>query len=194
MLSTDPWPLPRRQRASVAFEPVTGNTQHATRNPTIDLFAHILSWLDARSLPYRLVEHSPVSSAEEAAAVRGTPLTMGAKCIVSKMDGRFALFVMRASDAMRSKYLRRELGVSRTRFASREELRDLTGCEPGAVPPFGRPVLDLDLYVDEKILENDEMVFTPGRRDRSVLMDVADWRRAVDPSGIFRFADPEGAA
>ena len=159
------------------------------RPGTGDLFSSILSHLDARSVSYRLVDHPAISSAEEAAEVRGTPLEHGTKAILLKTDGTFALFVMRASDDLKSKHLRRELGVSRTRFANRDELRDLTGCEPGAVPPFGRPLLDLDLYVDPAVLENEEMVFTPGRRDRSLVLRAEDWRRVVEPERVFRFAE-----
>jgi len=164
--------------------PPAGSRQPAAGS----LFGSILAHLDRHGIAYRLLEHPPISTAEEASAVRGTPLEIAAKCIVFKLDGVFALFVMRASDAMRSRHLRRQLGVSRTRFASRDELLELTGCAPGAVPPFGRPVLDLDLYVDEALLQNDEVVFTPGRRDRSLVLAVEDWRRLVVPAMIFRFA------
>jgi prolyl-tRNA editing enzyme YbaK/EbsC (Cys-tRNA(Pro) deacylase) len=65
------------------------------------------------------------------------------------------------------------------RFATPEELRALTGLVPGCVPPFGRPILDLPLYVDESVLANDRIAFNAGLLTESFIMATADWRRAV---------------
>jgi len=48
------------------------------------------------------------------------------------------------------------------RFASREELLELTGLVPGSVPPFGRPILPFPLYVDTGIAANDRIAFNAG--------------------------------
>ncbi|MDX1630599.1 MAG: YbaK/EbsC family protein [Thermoanaerobaculia bacterium] len=164
--------------------PGSGNSEDPSH------FPEILELLRGRDCSFRVTEHEPISSAQEAAAVRDTPTTMGAKAIVFKTDGDFRLFVLRASDRIRSRLVRKELGVSRTRFANRKELLELTSCEPGAVPPFGRPILDLDLYLDPALLENDEIVFTPGRRDRSVFLATGDYLRIAETAKVFRFAEP----
>lgn len=144
----------------------------------------IRALLDAHPVPYEELTHDPVSSAEEAAAVRGTPLSMGAKSIVFKADDRFLLLAFSAARELSAKGLRRSLGVRRTRFARREELAELTGLAPGAVPPFGEPVFELPLYADPSLLAEERIVFTPGVRDRSILLASADWRAVARPEVV----------
>lgn len=145
--------------------------------------------LAAEGVDWEELEHPPVSSVEEAAAARGLPEEMGAKSLVMKTDDVFRLFVLSGALAMRSRLVRKRLGVRRTRFATAAELFELTGVRPGAVPPFGRPVLPLELYADPALLDNERIAFTPGVRNRSILLAAADWRRVARPE-VFRFGRP----
>lgn len=132
------------------------------------------------------VHHRAVRTAEEAAAARGCPVEMGAKSIVLKTDDIFRLFVMSGAAPMRSRLIRKHLGVSRTRFASPEELVHLTGIEPGAVPPFGEPILQLELYVDPGLLEHPRIAFTPGVHTASILMPSERYVQVARPE-VFSF-------
>ena len=64
----------------------------------------------------------------------------------------------------------------------------MTGLVPGCVPPFGRPILDLDLYVDRSILENDRIAFNAGSLTDSMIMDREDYIRIAEPLEIFGFS------
>ncbi|HVS03929.1 MAG TPA: YbaK/EbsC family protein [Thermoanaerobaculia bacterium] len=141
----------------------------------------VLAHLDACGCPYEVVEHPPVRTAEEAAAARGTPLAMGAKAIVCKLDDDFRLLALSAARQLRSRLLRRALGVARTRFASHQELLRLTGLEPGCVPPFGPPILPLELLADPSLLAQPRLALTPGDPTCSLILASADWRRAAQP-------------
>jgi len=141
----------------------------------------IRTLLATHRVDYEEIPHPPVSSAEEAAAARGTPLAMGAKSIVLKADDRFLLLAFSAARVLSAKALRRGLGVSRTRFARRDELAELTGLAPGAVPPFGEPVLPLPLYADPSLLAEETIAFTPGVADRSFVVASAGWRAVARP-------------
>lgn len=133
------------------------------------------------------IDHEPVRTSEEAAEVRGCPLRMGAKSIVFKAGDRFGLFVLSAAAELESKRIRKYLHVQRTRFATPAELLELTGLEPGSVPPFGGPILSLPLYADPSLLVNDRIAFTAGRRDVSVVMDRRDYIRVAKPE-MFAFS------
>jgi Ala-tRNA(Pro) deacylase len=139
-------------------------------------------------VPFTELEHVRVTTSEEAARIRGCPLAMGAKSIVFKADGVFRLFVTSAALNLRSREIRRHLGVRRTRFATPQELLDLTGLEPGAVPPFGEPILPLQLYVDPALLENETIAFTPGVHTISIFMKSADYLEVARPE-VFIFAE-----
>lgn len=152
-----------------------------------EVLSSIRTLLAAAGVDYDAAEHEPVRTAEEAAAARGCPVEIGAKSIVLKTDDDFRLFVLSGGAAIRSRLIRKKLGVRRTRFATREELHQLTGVPPGAVPPFGRPVLPLELYVDPGLLEHERIAFTPGVRTVSITMASADYRRVAGPR-VFPFS------
>lgn len=68
------------------------------------------------------------------------------------------------------------------RFATRDELLELTGLEPGSIPPFGRPMIDLDLYVDQSIVDNDKIAFNAGSLTDSIIMSTKDYLEIAKPS------------
>ncbi|MNG33687.1 YbaK / prolyl-tRNA synthetases associated domain protein [compost metagenome] len=55
---------------------------------------------------------------------------------------------------------------------------ELTMCPIGAIPPFTfHP--DLDIAVDSRLLENDEIVFNVGLLDKSIVLQVQDYEKIV---------------
>jgi prolyl-tRNA editing enzyme YbaK/EbsC (Cys-tRNA(Pro) deacylase) len=148
----------------------------------------IRSLLDTHGTEYREVHHEPTRTSEQSAAARGEPMRIGGKALVIKVDDTFAVFVLSAELELSSKQIRRQLGARRTRFATREELREMTGLVPGCVPPFGRPILPFDLYVDESILDNERIAFNAGSLTDSIILARKDWLRLARPKRVFRFS------
>jgi len=140
----------------------------------------ILSHLDAHGVPYRVLHHEATRTSEDSARVRGEPMDIGGKSLVLKAGDRFIVLVLSAALRADSRSLRKALGVKRLRFADPGELHALTGCVPGCVPPFGRPIVSLPLLVDVSILRNDRIAFNAGSLTDSVIMARADWQRCVD--------------
>lgn len=151
---------------------------------TLDRITQLLS---ERAISFRLLHHQATRTSEESAAVRGEALEVGAKAIVMKTGGHFALFVISAARRIDGRKIRAHLGVKKTRFATPDELMDLTGLVPGSVPPFGRPILDMDLYVDTSVQANDRVAFNAGSLTDSIIMDAADYFSLIDAT-IFDFA------
>ncbi len=144
--------------------------------------------LDGHGVPYREAHHRPTRTSREAAAARGEPMRIGGKAIVAKVDRTFRLFVLSAALGLNSRAVCRHLKAQRFRFARQDELMELTGLVPGCVPPFGRPILDLDLYVDRSIMENDRIAFNAGSLTDSMIMDRSDYIRIACPREIFDFS------
>jgi len=153
----------------------------------------ILDLLSAAAIPVREIEHPPLSgdrAAVTAAALRGTPLEMGGKALVLKADRGFVLAAFSAARRMASGRFRKAVGARRLRFATREELAALThGLVPGCVPPIGPPIFDLPLIADPSLFEGDELAFTPGRLDRSLVVPTDAWRALTQPR-ILSFVEP----
>src|SRR5437870_8153888 len=93
--------------------------------------------LKQHAVPFTVLRHEPVFTSEQAAAVRGTSLASGAKALVVKADDRFVLLVLPADRKLDSRKARTALGVKALRFANRDEVEQLTGLQPGSIPPFG---------------------------------------------------------
>lgn len=149
----------------------------------------ILSLLDERGVSYRHLHHVPTRTSEDSARERGEPLAIGAKAIVMKLDDRFVLLVMSAERRIDSAALRSRFNAGRSRFATPDELLRMTGLVPGSVPPFGPPILDLPLYVDPSVFENDRVAFNAGSLTDSVILGTDDYRTVADPT-VASFTQP----
>ncbi len=143
--------------------------------------------LTSRQVLFREVHHEPTYTSEQSAAARGEDIAIGGKAMVIKLDEAFHLFVLSAARSVDSGAIRKRLGARRSRFATPEELERLTGLVPGSVPPFGRPILDLDLYADEAMLQNDRIAFNAGSLTDSIIMGMSDYLRAANPV-VFPFS------
>ncbi|MCP5110225.1 MAG: hypothetical protein GY953_05260 [bacterium] len=143
--------------------------------------------LNQAGIEYRELHHEPTPTSEEAARVRGVDLSMGAKALLLKVGEGFRLFVLSASRKIDSHAIRAHFQVRKTRFATTEELKELTGLVPGAVPPFGRPVLPFDLSVDTSVLANEMIAFNAGSLTDSIFLTVEDYLR-VTRLNVFRFS------
>ena len=112
-----------------------------------DVLIRIRELLQRNDVAFREVEHAPTLTSEESARARGEDLRIGGKALLMKSGDTFRLFVLPADRKVDSSAIRQELGIRKMRFASRDELLELTGLVPGCVPPFGKPVLPFDLFV-----------------------------------------------
>lgn len=143
--------------------------------------------LNDAGVSYREVHHAPTRTSEESARARGESVRIGGKALVLKTGEEFHLFVLSAALKLDSSAIRRHFGTRQMRFANPEELKEMTGLVPGSVPPFGKPVLPFDLYVDESITKNERIAFNAGSLTDSIIMEVQDYLELAKPE-IFRFS------
>ncbi len=138
--------------------------------------------------PHRIIEHAEARTAEEAALARGTPLSIGGKSLLMKLDRGigFAVLAIPGDRRVDNRALRQHLRVRRYRFATPEELLQLTGLAPGCVPPLGT-VFQLPLFVDSALASTERIAFSAGSRQCSVFMSTADWLTAARPDDVFPF-------
>lgn len=192
----------------------TTTTTTATHNNHGRLIRDLL---DGRGVEYRYIVHEETPTSEDSARARGEDLSTGGKALVlrhrdapkkkkgddddeedsssagggsSSSSSLFAVFVLSASRKLNSKAIRKEFGSKNVRFATKEELSDLTGgLVPGSVPPFGRPIIDMDLFVDASIIEeNEKIAFNCGSLTESIVMSREDYVDVAAPAGVFPFS------
>jgi len=146
-------------------------------------------WLHEAGVAFEVLEHAPVRTSEEAARVRGTRLEQGAKALVVRAGDRFVQCVLPAHLKADNAALRAITGTRKLRFATRDELHELTGCEPGAVPPFGN-LFGLPVLLDEALSRNDRVAFNAGSNSLSITMRCDDLIR-MSGATVCRFASPD---
>lgn len=158
-------------------------------NPVLD---NIRSLLAERGLAYKELSHEPTTTSEESARVRGESLAVGAKALLVKTDDVFRLFVLPADRQFDAKRVKQELKVRSIRFATKDELLELTGLIPGSVPPFGQPVLPFELYGDTAIgATENKVAFNAASLTTSIIMTASDWKAVAQPT-VFSFAKDGG--
>ena len=137
--------------------------------------------LDKNNIQYRLLEHEPVYTSEQAAKVRGSKLQEGVKALVLKSDeGIFILALIAANKKVDLEKLANIFNSKRLQLAKSEEVLQQTGCEIGSVPPFGN-ILGLKTYMDKSVLENDVVEFNAGLHTTSIRMKAKDLASVIEP-------------
>ncbi len=150
-----------------------------------EVVARILGLLTAENCWHETFEHEPVRTSEEAARTRpGYTLHQGAKAMIVKAKGtetRFVMLVLPADLRFDNAKVRAVLKAKDVRFASEQEVAELTGgVLPGAVPPFG-DLFNLQVVADPSLFENERIVFNAGDRSFSVAMRSDDYKRIAAP-------------
>lgn len=146
----------------------------------MDIESRVKSILDTAGMQYKVLEHKPVFTSQEAADVRGVDIKTGVKALVAKTkEGRFIMVLVRGDRKADMKHIAKLEKTSKVWLASPEEVREQTGCEIGSVPPFGHKK-HMKTYMDETILKNKEVNFNIGKHTKSICMKADDLARIVD--------------
>jgi len=169
-----------------------------TKNKYHKVVGIIRRRLDEAEVEYDFFEHQAVRTSEEALAARdGYSLEQGAKAIIvrskkkneaGETEKSFAMMVMPANLMLSGSRAKKVLQARSVSFASRAEVEGITsGVEFGGIPPFG-DVFSLPVYVDERLLQNEKIIFNCGDRRASIAMKTEDYLRIV-PHTIADFAE-----
>jgi Ala-tRNA(Pro) deacylase len=142
-----------------------------------DRLSELLNQCGAR---FEVMTHQPVLTSEEAARVRGTSLSSGAKALMVKATEKVVLFVLPADRRLDRKKVRAALGARSFRFLDKDELSALTGLETGAVPPFGS-LFGIPTLCDKVLGDNETINFNAGERTVSIKMGFEDYLTAEKP-------------
>ena len=155
------------------------------------VYKSIEKLLNEEGVEFQTLQHHPTFTSQQSAAVRGESLSSGAKAILYKVQNEFHLFVLAADRRLDPKKIKeffknRGERAKKSRFATEQELKSMTGLAPGSVPPFGRPILNFDLYVDHSLLVNESISFNAGSLEHSISMKVMDYLSVNQPL-VFSF-------
>ncbi|MHC4925366.1 MAG: aminoacyl-tRNA deacylase [Planctomycetota bacterium] len=139
-------------------------------------------YLEENDVRFVTITHSPAYTAQEIAARAHVPGKELAKTVMVKLDGRMAMVVLPAPDHVSPNRLKAFCGAKLVELASEDEFADLfPNCEVGAMPPFGN-LWELEVFVDQRLREDEEIVFNAGTHTELVKLSYADFERLVKPT------------
>jgi len=141
-------------------------------------------FLDRNGIRYVSIRHSPAYTAPEIAAAAHIHGKQLAKTVIVKIDGKLAMTVLPANYHVNLEVLKKSLGAKSVELAGEKEFKDkFPGCEIGAMPPFGN-LYGMDLYAEDALEENEEIVFNAGSHTELIKMSYKDFKRLAEPKVI----------
>jgi Ala-tRNA(Pro) deacylase len=149
----------------------------------------LVEFLDSNRVKYVTIGHSTAYTAPEIAAsahVKGKEL---AKTVIVQIDGRMAMAVLPSSYHVDLERLKKTVGAKSVALAHEDEFKaTFPDCQVGAMPPFGN-LYNMDVFVAEKLAEDDEIAFNACSHTELIRMAYKDFERLVQPK-VLKFSKP----
>jgi Ala-tRNA(Pro) deacylase len=141
----------------------------------------IRKYLDELGAHYEVIDHPRELDAQRTAAVTHTPGAMFAKCLLVKIDGNFALAVLRADHRFDSPMLAKAALAKIVELVSEEEMEHVfPDCELGAEPPLGE-LYGLPVYVSSVLADAKTITFNAGTHEQALRMTYEEFQHMAQP-------------
>ena len=141
-------------------------------------------FLDENQVKYVTVTHSPAYTARQTAVSAHIPTKELAKSVILMADDKAVMVVVPASQRVALGRMRKIIGAEAVCLADESQFQALfPGCELGAMPPFGN-LYGLEVYVSDKLSEDELIAFNAGSHTELVRMAYSDFARLVKPAVV----------
>jgi Ala-tRNA(Pro) deacylase len=152
---------------------------------TYETYDALIAFLDAHGATYHLIDHAPEGRTDLVSAMRGNELAAAAKCIIlmvklGKKVTKYVLGVVPGDARIDLNAVKALFDASYVSFASADIAERLAGSVAGTVLPFAFNDA-LELIVDPRVLEHEELYFNAARLDRSMALRTSDYVAAASP-------------
>ena len=134
--------------------------------------------LEESGVTYKVLTHERVFTSQEAADIRGVPLSSGVKAMIVKAKDDFLMVLVPGDRKIGLKNLKGRFGSAK--LATHEEVFRITGCEVGSVHPFGQ-LFGLRVLMDRHILDSETVNFNAGMHEVSINMSPRDMAEIIKP-------------
>lgn len=147
------------------------------------VFEKIKKMLEESGVDYEVIDHEPVHTSADAAKIRDTNVSNGAKALVMFADKKPFLFVLPGDKKANFKKIKNALKVKDLRMATPEEVLELTNLVVGSIPPLGKAI-GLNSYFDFSFQIKEDIAFNAGMLTRSIIMNANDLIKIEEPELI----------
>jgi Ala-tRNA(Pro) deacylase len=142
-------------------------------------------------IPYREIEHAPGASTEEYHQALGCRYEQQLKCVFLKViespqTSSYVICAIPAQKKVKVKQIKRLLDAREVKFATRDELKAVTGCDYGELAPTGK-VFGVPLLLASDFMQEQEIFMNAGRVDISFVIHPDDLLKLENPT-VFEMA------
>ncbi|OLS26830.1 MAG: Prolyl-tRNA editing protein ProX [Candidatus Heimdallarchaeota archaeon LC_3] len=144
----------------------------------------VYTFLDKKNIKYKIHDHPPVFTVEEAKQLRKNIQGLHCKNLFLK-DSRRKMFYLVTTPADKKivlKDLCTMIGAKKLTMASSENLKEFLGVGPGSVSPLGL-INDtnsiVNFIIDNDVLNADVVNFHPNDNSKSVEFDIENFKKIV---------------
>lgn len=146
----------------------------------------VKDYLLSKGVNFNELHHDNVGDPMEYSHKIGTRLEQQAKALLlrcKKSGGErfFIIAVVPASKKVDFNALSKKIGngIKSVRVAEKEQMLELTDCEPGELPPLGK-LWDIQVYFDEDLFSEAKIYFNAGSLGYSIIANPHDIARIED--------------
>lgn len=156
--------------------------------PSADVHHQLLQLLNDNHARYRVMHHARAGKCADVSALRGTLLGQGAKALVCKVKGngvnQHVLAVLSAGQQADLDKIALAFSGKKASLASPAEVKALTGCVFGAIPPFSFHS-QLALIADPFLFSQfPEIAFNAASLEKSIILNSEDYLRIARPKPV----------
>ncbi|HLB42446.1 MAG TPA: YbaK/EbsC family protein [Gammaproteobacteria bacterium] len=140
-------------------------------------------FLDKEQVKYVSMTHSPAFTSQEIAAAAHISGKQLAKTVIIKMNKQLAMVVVPANSQINFTKLKATVGTNIDLASEAEFKNKFSGCEVGAMPPFGN-LYDMPVFVSDQLGQQDHIIFNSGSHSELMQLAYADFERLVKPTVV----------
>ncbi len=153
----------------------------------MDVYTKIKDYLDNHKIAYREIKHTPGASAEEYHNALGCRYEQQLKCLLLKLytdeGDQFIILTVPAQKRADLDLIKNITKAKKVRMATKEELKEITGCNFGELPPLAN-AFNIKLFMDKDFLNEEEVFMNAGRVDMSFVVNPKDLEKLENPTII----------
>ena len=147
--------------------------------------------LEQKGIPYQVHQHAHKQyTAEGVAEDLGIPVAQVLKAmIVRRSDRQFALVVVPGDRRLSLKKVGVTLNDKGVELASERDVQRVTGFQVGAVSVMGFRRDDVLVYVDQSVLDLEQVIISSGRPDAGLALSPDGLMRALEGAEVGDFSE-----
>jgi len=147
--------------------------------------------LEQKGIPYELHQHAHKQyTAEGVAEDLCVPVAQVVKAMIVRCsDRRFALVAIPGDARLSLKKIGAALNDKNVTMAPERDVERVTGYQVGAVSVMGFRRADVSTYVDQRVLEREQVIISSGRPDAGLALSPDALMQALEEAELGDFSE-----